>query len=290
MFVQDNSVGSTKQYFFNRLEGIFSVTELRLMFNEFLMQRLQLSRTDLMLAENLKLSESDLLYFRACVKCLQANEPFQYIIGSTFFFGLELKCDARALIPRPETEELVDWIVQDAKNHTFSSIIDFCTGTGCIALALKSTLSSAKVSGYDISKEALALANENAQLNKLDVAFLPMDVLQPLPTDFLNEKVDVIVSNPPYIPISDKLHMAQNVLDFEPEIALFVEDSDPLIFYRKLAEIAQQKLNKNGFLYVEIHENLGSETRDLLKKMHFSNIEVKTDMQGKERMVRAQLG
>lgn len=290
MFVQDNSVGSTKQYFFNRLEGIFSVTELRLMFNEFLMQRLQLSRTELILAENLKLSESDLLYFRACVKRLQANEPFQYIIGSTLFYGLELKCDARALIPRPETEELVDWIVQDSKSHRFSSIIDFCTGTGCIALALKSSLTTADVTGYDISNEALALANENAQLNKLDVAFLPMDVLQPLATDFLNEKVDVIVSNPPYIPVSDKQHMAQNVLDFEPEIALFVEDTDPLIFYRKLAEIAQQKLNKNGILYVEIHENLGSETRDLLEKMHFSNIEVKSDMQGKERMVRAQLG
>lgn len=285
MFVSDNSVSSVKAYFFDRLSDLFSPSELKLMFNEFLMSRLKLSRTNLLLAENLLLSESDLLYFRSCVHRLKDNEPFQHILGSTEFYGLEIKCDHRALIPRPETEELVDWAVQDFKGKS-PAIIDVCTGTGCIALALKSQFPQSLVEGVDVSREALQLANENAKLLDLAVEFQEVDVLNTKQLGSQQQKWDVIVSNPPYIPVSDKAQMHENVLNFEPELALFVSNEDPLLFYRTIGQLAMNSLNASGSLYVEIHEELGDEVIALFESIGLKEVECRKDMQGKNRMVK----
>lgn len=289
MFVSDNSVASAKAYFFDRLSELFSQSELKLMFNEFLMDRLKLSRTNLLLAENLLLSESDLLYFRSCVHRLKENEPFQHILGSTEFYGLEIKCDHRALIPRPETEELVDWIVNDFKGQN-PSIIDVCAGTGCIALALKSQFKNSIVEGLDVSVDALNLAKENAVSLNLDVDFQELDVLAATEIGSKPQKWDVIVSNPPYIPVSDKVKMHANVLDFEPGLALFVSNEDPLLFYRTIGQLSIASLAENGALYVEIHEELGVEVVELFEMIGFKDVQCKKDLQGKDRMVKGIVG
>lgn len=287
MFVKDNSVSSIKDYFFDRLSSQFTASELKLMFNELLMSRMKLSRAELMLANDLRLSESDLLYFRSCVHRMKDNEPFQHVLGSTEFYGLEIICDRRALIPRPETEELVDWIVQDNRKED-ARILDICTGTGCIALALKSVVRNGNVEGVDISDDALDLAKKNASQLDLDVLFKKMDVLSVNCLSFNSHKWDIIVSNPPYIPVSDKVQMHANVLDFEPGLALFVSNEDPLLFYRKIGKLAKESLSDDGSLYFEIHENLGEEVEELLKSIGFNSIAIRKDMQGKDRMIKAQ--
>ena len=285
MFVTDNSVSSTRKYFNERLDRLFSKSELKLMFNAFLMHRLGISRSDLLLSDSLKCSESDLLYFRSCVKRLQSNEPFQYVIGTTEFYGLEIKCDTRALIPRPETEELVDWIASETENGAIR-ILDLCTGSGCIALGLKSALPTATIKGLDFSKEALSLANENAESLQLDVEFFEGDVLTMNDFSEVGE-YDVFVSNPPYIPVSNKKNMHSNVLDFEPEMALFVENNNPFIFYDKIIHLAINHLKSKGKVYFEIHEKYAADILDLLINYGFVDIEIRQDMQGKDRMVRA---
>lgn len=288
MFVKDNTVSSIKNYFFDRLSGQYSASELKLMFNEFLMSRLNLSRAELMLSSDIRLSESDLLFFRSCVHRMKVSEPFQHVLGTTEFYGLEIKCDKRALIPRPETEELVDWIIKD-NTHVSPVILDVCAGSGCIALALKSEIPNATIEAIDVSDEALSLANENAELLNLEVRFDKMDVLSSHSLVKQTQKWDVIVSNPPYIPVSDKEQMHSNVLDFEPGLALFVSNEDPLIFYRKIAELALISLSDSGVLYFEIHENLGDEVVELLESIGFKSVECRKDMQRKDRMIKAQL-
>jgi len=286
MFVQDNTVKSIKNYFFDRLAPKFSNSELKLMFNEFLIDHLKISRSDLISADSLKLSESDLLHFRSIVKRLETDEPFQYVLGSTEFYGLELYCDERALIPRPETEELVDWIIKESKNS--KSIIDLCTGSGCIALALKSVLALAEIIAVDISEGAISLAKQNAHKTDLAVQFQLLDVLVET-NEFSNQQFDLIVSNPPYIPKRDKSEMHKNVLDFEPEIALFVEDEDPLIFYRKISEFGLKHLKKGGILYFEIHEKFSTEVHELMIQLNYQNVQTRKDMQGKNRMICGEL-
>jgi release factor glutamine methyltransferase len=231
------------------------------------------------------LSESDLLYIRSYVKRLQESEPFQYILGETEFYGLTLKCDKRALIPRPETEELVDWI---SENSNIEKVLDICSGSGCIALALKTVYKNASILGVDISEEANDLAKQNAQLNKLDVTFESADALE-IEADFWNtlSELDLIVSNPPYIPEKEKEEMAANVLDFEPHLALFVENNSPIIFYECIADLAIQKLKIGGFLYFELHHLYSAEVIAYLEKTGFQQIEVRKDLQGKNRMLKA---
>lgn len=288
MFVASNKLSDLKQYFKHKLETHFSESEIKLMFDEIVMQRLQLSRTDLLLNKDLRLSESDLLHVRTIAHRLLEHEPFQYIMGETEFCGLNLKCDARALIPRPETEELVQWIQESfSEKNEELNILDLCTGSGCIALALKSNFQNAIVSALDVSLEALNLANENAQITQLEVNFFEHDLLSSSSLDFPKNSFDCWVSNPPYIPNKDKELMHANVLNHEPHVALFVDDHDALIFYRKIATFAKDYLKENGLLFFEIHENLASEVSHLLAELHFSNIEVKKDLQGKNRMLRA---
>ena len=286
MFVQTNSVQAVKAYFKERLQDQFSESEMKAMLKVAICERLKLSSADYLLCDSNLLSESDLLYFRSIVKRLQNNEPFQYIVGQTEFFGLEMKCDARSLIPRPETEELVEWVMEVAASDI--SLIDYCTGSGCIALALKNQLPKATVYGTDVSKEALELSKENASSLNLDVSFIQHDALSDqLPSTLTEQSIDIIVSNPPYIPELDKQEMQANVLDFEPHLALFVENDNALIFYKAIASQASKLLKKNGLLFFEIHERLALETKEAIEALGFVDVEIRKDLQGKDRMIKA---
>ena len=284
MFVIDNQLKTAKNYFSEQLKNLFTATEINSMWKEITCFRFNWNASDFILNTTFRLSESDLLFIRSYVHRLKKNEPFQYIHGITTFFGLELICDKRALIPRPETEELVAWAVEFGPYKTIS---DLCTGSGCIALGLKSKFSESNVTGLDISTDALSLAKENSKLTNLDVEFNHADVLN-INGDLLDQKWDCIISNPPYIPSNERESIAENVLNFEPEISLFVENENPIIFYEAIVKYAKSNLSENGFLFFEIHPDFSAEISDLLKLKGFINIELRKDLQGKNRMIKAQ--
>lgn len=287
MFVSDNSVKSVNRYFKERLSELFSEREIRTMFQLCAEKRLNLSSSELLLSDSVRMSESDLLFFRSVVKRLLNNEPFQYIYGDTEFYGLQIKTDQRALIPRPETEELVDWIIKSQSEYfgDNSKLADICSGSGCIALALKSKLPKTEIIGLDISEEALNLSRENASLNNLNVHFNRLDILnEELP--FENNSLDIVVSNPPYVTESEKSGMQEHVLLHEPHLALFVADDSPFIFYNRIAQQALEKLKKGGWLYFEINEKYGLEMVHLMEKTGYKNVDLKEDLQGKNRMIR----
>ncbi len=289
MFVQSNRLSDIKSFYHSKLSSLFSENEINLMLKYLSFKRLNLSSVEYIDSMNILLSESDLLYYNFALKRLLKNEPFQYIIGDVEFYGLELNCDSRALIPRPETEELVDWILSSLDKNTTREIADLCAGSGCIALALKSKIPNAEIIAAELSEEAIALIEENCLKTDLRVIPIKMDVLNDEEYSlFKGNSFDCWVSNPPYIPYKDKQMMSENVLDFEPHIALFVEDNDPLIFYSKLAENAKKYLKNNGFLFFEIHEDYSEEMNAMLKEKGFVNIELRKDLQGKARMMRAQ--
>lgn len=219
---------------------------------------------------------------------LKKNEPIQYVLGEAWFAGMKFKVNKNVLIPRPETEELVDWIVKESQKSKVISqkIIDIGTGSGCIPITLKKKLQNADVSAIDVCSEALFTATENAITLDADVNFILLD--------FLDEKkwnelgmFDIVVSNPPYVKQSEKDSMHDRVTSFEPHLALFVPDNDTLLFYRKLSAFALQHLNPGGSLFAEFNEALGKEVADLFQSAGFSDIQMKKDMQGKDRMVRA---
>ena len=282
MFVADNRVASAKHYFFEALADLFSNSECKSMWTTVLNAYFGWSSSDVLLNNNERFSESDLLRIRSVVKRLQANGPFQYIMGEVYFADLNLKIDQRALIPRPETEELIDLILK--LDLPFGSILDLCTGSGCIALALQNKFPNAKVVGVDLSLDAIALARENALHTKLDVEFVKEDIL----TWQIAQTFDLLVSNPPYIPEQEAQLMAANVLDFEPHMALFVPDHDPLLFYKRIVAIAHESLQSKGYLALEIHEDLAAQTLALLQTSAFQNPRIYRDLQGKERMILAQ--
>ena len=214
---------------------------------------------------------------------LKLYEPLQYIIGETWFCGYRFKVTPAVLIPRPETAELIDWIVTDNKRDG-AHVLDVGTGSGCIPVSLALMMDSPVVSAWDISEEALSVASENARLNNADVAFSRVDVLG---TDIPDIKVDILVSNPPYITESEKKDMERNVLEWEPDLALFVPDDDPLRFYRRIAEIGLDILNDGGLIYFEINRAYGSETVEMLASMGYKNIELRKDLSSNDRMIKA---
>lgn len=282
MFVADNQLSTAKAYFNEQLSAQFSASECKQMWQQILYKRLRWTPTELLLKQDERLSESDLLYIRSFVKRLQTHEPFQHILGEVFFSDLVLKSDARALVPRPETEELIALIQKQSQD--FSQIVDVCTGSGCIALALKSKFPNANVLGLDLSREAIALATENASFTNLDVDFQVIDVFEWQPT----QNFDLLVSNPPYIPEAEKAHMQANVLHYEPHLALFVPDQAPLLFYERLQVLAKNHLAKGGWLALEIHEDFATSTKALFETPDFINLEIYRDLQGKNRMLLAQ--
>jgi release factor glutamine methyltransferase len=244
-----------------------------------------LSRAQLLSDNALTLTAEQQQAISQQVARLKNHEPLQYVLGETEFFGLPLKVDSRVLIPRPETEELVEWIIKDWKNTT-CNIVDICTGSGCIAIALAKNLPDATLSACDISEDALALARENSRLNETNVRFFCADALSDQWIDTLDSP-DVIVSNPPYVLESEKSSMHPNVLDYEPSIALFVPDTDPLLFYEAIGKKALASLKHGGALYVEINREKGEETVALFRQMGFGFVELRTDLFGNARMIKA---
>lgn len=285
MFVKTNNLIDLLPYYKTKLKGTYDANEIENIFYLICDYKHSLSRIDVKIS-NTQLSESELLLHRSFVKRLLTNEPIQHIIGETEFFGLPFMVNQNVLIPRPETEELIDLILTNNKQSNLT-ILDIGTGTGCIPITLKSNLPLAQVSAIDISKKALATATKNANLNNVEVNFIHKDIL----TENLNDlpQFDIIISNPPYVLESDKLNMSKNVLDFDPELALFVEDSNPLLFYKRITTLAAEKLNQHGLLFFEIHENFGKETEQLLINAGFTNTNIVKDMQGKDRMVWGEL-
>ena len=221
---------------------------------------------------------------------LQTGRPLQYILGYTEFYGLKFLVNPAVLIPRPETEELVEWVVSSFQSSVGSlQVLDIGTGSGCIAIALKKNLPRAKVSAIDISADALQTAKQNAALNEADISFIEADILNIQQTNhsLLTTHYSLLISNPPYVTPTDKKQMHANVIDFEPHTALFVPDDDPLLFYKAIADFAADNLTENGLLFLEINESYGAETIALLEGNGFKNIELRQDMSGRNRMIKA---
>ncbi len=272
-----------KRHFFSELSILFPETEIQSFFTILIEFKLHLSRIQLALEHNFELDNDDFEFLQNALLKLKNQIPIQYIVGETAFYGLMFKVDKNVLIPRPETEELVELILQNHKNSNSLKILDVGTGSGCIAISLAKNVPNAEVSALDISVEALNVAKNNAAMNQVTIDFIPANILtiEKLPDTF-----DVIVSNPPYVRELEKAQMQQNVLSNEPHIALFVKDENPLLFYDKIAELAKKHLTENGVLYFEINQYLGLETVELLKSKGFKNIELKKDIYGVDRMVK----
>ncbi len=234
-----------------------------------------------LISDNIIFSHEQMIRLNDAIARLKKYEPIQYILGETEFYGLTLKTDSRALIPRPETEELVDWILHEYPNA--QTVLDICTGSGCIAIGLAAQLPATKVDAIDISCDAIDLAKENADLNNTQICFYQADILS---TDNLPQKYDIIVSNPPYITISEKTDMMPNVLDYEPDLALFVANENPIVFYKKIADLATTYLNENGMLFVEINRKFGNDIVSFLRDKGFHNIVLKKDISGNDRFIK----
>ncbi len=217
------------------------------------------------------------------LKELLEDKPIQYVLGETVFCNLPFMVDNSVLIPRPETEELTSWIIEE--NHQARRLMDICTGSGCIAVSLANYIRGSRVYAVEISRNAIEVANRNASLNKVKVDFIQHDVLDPDFSDFIDDKFDVIVSNPPYVRTMEKMYMHKRVLDYEPEPALFVEDDNPLLFYDAILKFGQTHLMNNGKLYFEINEHFGKEVVYLYKQYGYTEICLKRDIHGKDRMV-----
>lgn len=271
-------VSNILSYFRQELSAVADEREITSWYYISMEYLLVYNRSDCIINSNQVLNKSQLSKIKQIVAELKTNKPIQYILGKTEFYGLKIKVNEHTLIPRPETEQLVDWILKE----NFVAALDIGTGSGCIPIALAKH-KDAKVLAIDVSEDALLIAEENAKNNEVEIDFIHQDILQ---TNSL-QKVDLIVSNPPYVLESEKEKMQENVLDYEPELALFVEDKNPLIFYKKIASLAFNFLNENGKLFFEINAKFGKETIEMLADIGFVNIELKKDMNDKDRMIKA---
>lgn len=265
-----SAIGET--YGQREAEAIFFLVASRL---------LDLNRIDFILEPNAQI-EYDAERLENIISGLCANRPVQHLLGVAEFCGMDFEVSGDVLIPRPETEELVVWVVETLGGR--KTILDIGTGSGAIAVAL-AVKTECNVSAVDISSEALAIATANAARNGAKVDFARVDILCEIPQG----KYDIIVSNPPYVPESDKNTMSRNVLDYEPELALFVSDDDPLVFYRTIAQVGRKILNDNGLLFFEIYEHYAAATVAMLAEQGYKEIEVRRDIHSKERMIRCRL-
>ena len=282
-----------RDQFIQELTPLYDAGEAESFFYLILEAKHQLKRVDLALQPDLVFSKAELETWNLILEQLKKEIPIQYLLGSTHFYGLELEVNSNVLIPRPETEELVDWIIQSRNFGTKFNpevsgqsskfkILDIGTGSGCIAISLAKNLLNAEVFALDVSDKALATAQKNAELNQVTIQFIHQSILE---TENLGRQFDLIVSNPPYVRHLEKQEIKKNVLDNEPHLALFVEDNDALIFYRKIAQLAKKNLCPNGQLYFEINQYLGQETLDLLQEMGFKDITLRKDIYGNDRMI-----
>lgn len=244
------------------------------------------NRVEISLSRKQEITPSQRAQLNGILKRLQQSEPIQYITGSTEFYGLELQVNRATLIPRPETEELVDWIVKDYKTQQECEVLDIGTGSGCIAIAIAKNLDKATVEAVDISLQALETATANAANNEVVVRYFQQDILE---ARSLPKPYNVIVSNPPYVRNLEKSQIKDNVLQYEPHQALFVPDTDPLLFYRQIGELALTALKPNGALYLEINQYLVAETKALLYDLGYNRVFLKKDFSDNFRMIKASL-
>ena len=269
-----------KKDFIIKLSVTYQKEEVLSFFKILCEEYLNITPTKLLLVGEELINKEQLDMFSKVIIRLLNEEPIQYILNTTSFYGLDFICTPSALIPRPETEELVDWILKSEKNKI--SILDIGTGTGCIPISLAKNNTDYTVSALDISDVALELAKDNAQKNEVDISFISADIF----SYTSDKKYDLIVSNPPYVRNLEKIKIQNNVLNFEPPLALFVDDDDPLVFYRAILEFAKSNLSEKGSVYFEINENLFNEMESLLAAYRFSEIELKKDVFGKYRFIR----
>jgi len=283
------TTGKFRNHFINSLEGLYPIEELKSFFYLLAEKYLNLSRINIALQLNNELTHEEQSSFYQAADRLRNHEPIQYILGETEFFGMPITVNKQVLIPRPETEELVSWIIEDVDKNE-ATILDIGTGSGCIAISLAKKLNNAVVSAIDISTRAIEVAKKNTLINNVNIEFSRVDVLN-FEADLdlhhkWESKFDIIVSNPPYVRMQEKKLMKLNVVNHEPDIALFVEDDDPLLFYRKISQLSKQYLRHNGTLYLEINEYLGLEMEKMLNKAGFKHVVLKKDMFGKNRMIK----
>lgn len=281
MNVKNKTLAQWKKLFTQELAHLYEKREVESIF-ELVFEHFEWSKIDFLLNLNSPIiKEAEAL--DAILNALKTEQPLQYILGYSYFDDLKIPVKPGVLIPRQETEELVEWV--DETVNTGTHILDVCTGSGCISLALKNRDLSKKLTAIEYSDEAIKQVTENTKFLNLEVEVLKQNALD----DWnLNKTYDCIVSNPPYIPESDKVRMKNNVLDFEPGMALFVEDSNPLIFYKKIAEEGLKYLKPDGYLFFEIHEDLGIETKTLVEQVGYKHVILRKDLNGKDRMIKAQ--
>lgn len=291
-----------KNIFHKELDSIYGAEEVASFFYLLIEHHLKLERFTLSLEPNLIIAKNQETPLFDALSQLKLEKPIQHIIGHTHFMDMDFKVGPEVLIPRPETEELVRWILDDYRVNSLDlaqdkqnrnlKILDIGTGSGCIAVSLAKNLPNSKVCALDISTEALKIASENAKNNQMSVNFVHNDILD-TSVSFMTEpqrKFDIIVSNPPYVRELEKKEMHANVLHHEPDIALFISDEDPLIFYRAIIQFSKEHLNENGIVYLEINQYLGKEMIALLQNNSFVNIELRKDMFGNDRMIKAKGG
>ncbi|MBF6641059.1 peptide chain release factor N(5)-glutamine methyltransferase [Flavobacterium sp. J49] len=278
-----------KNTFFQELSPLYEEKEVESFFYLVLESFHRKKRIDLALYPEMEMDALQLLRWESVLVELKKHKPIQYILGETEFFGLPFLVNENVLIPRPETEELVDLILSNIRISELPNllkILDIGTGSGCIPIALKKNLPNAEVYAIDVSEKALATAQKNAELNTVAVQFMLKNILE---TVDLEQQFDIIVSNPPYVQNLEKAEINPNVLEYEPHLALFVEDHDALLFYRKITELAKKNLNPNGKLYFEINQYLGKETVVLIERFGFKNVTLIKDIYGNDRMISAVL-
>tara|TARA_Y100000590_G_scaffold282158_1_gene317382 strand:+ start:1233 stop:2066 length:834 start_codon:yes stop_codon:yes gene_type:complete len=259
------------------LSSIYEIDEMNSIFFLISEEFLQIPRSKILLADEIELDSNKEILFLDALNRLKTHEPIQYVLGKTIFMDLEFKVNSNVLIPRPETEELVRLMLKEDLDG--KEILDIGTGSGCIAISLAKNLPNAKVSAIDISEDALEVARENAKLNNVDIDFINADIF-----DYKSEKkYDVIVSNPPYVTESEKLLMKRNVLKYEPNSALFVDNDNPLIYYEKILELAKNQLNNDGKIYFEMNEKYKDQISNLLKNKFYNNVNFIKDFNEKYR-------
>ena len=289
MKIASNKIKDIIRFFRDELKDSYEYDELESIIAYCFEYYFKLNRAELFSRTDETVSESELLKFNFAIKELKNQKPIQYILGEADFYRLKFKVNEHVLIPRPETEELVHLIIKD--NELDSPIIlDIGTGSGCIPVALKKNIPSAKISAMDISNEALEVAKYNAKHNGVEVEFVLDSILHLIShISHLTSHFDIIVSNPPYICVSEKANMNKNVLDYEPHLALFVENDDPLLFYKAISDFDIKNLNKNGKIYFEINQSLASETKNLLENKGFKNVELIKDLSNNYRILRGNI-
>ena len=273
-----------KDFIKSELKDLYSPDEISSLTRLILEKEFAIPFADILACKFNHLSDAEMQKLTEIVGKLKNSEPIQYILGETDFFGLAFYVNGSVLIPRPETEELVQWVLESAENKPIK-ILDIGTGSGCIAVTLAKKLPSAEVHAWDISEDALEVARKNAERNGVKLIFVKRDMLLEPVSD---EKFDIIVSNPPYVTEVEKTEMQENVLNFEPHLALFVPDDNALVFYEKIADFALTNLNKGGQLFFEINRAKGADIARLLEEKGFKNIELRKDISGNERMVMAE--